>query len=525
MKKLFMAMSWMLLAGTAARTEETANGAFQPTWESLQNYQCPDWFKDAKFGIWAHWGPQCEPGKGDARNMYVEGHPSYKGHLEKYGHPSEFGFKDVCNVWKADQFDPERLIGLYKRAGAQYFVMMGNHHDNFDNWNSKYQPWNSVNVGPKKDLVGLWEQSARKAGLRFGVSIHAARTWEWYEVSQLSDKSGPKAGVPYDGNLTAADGKGKWWEGLDPQDLYAQRHKPSSDPADRNNTNRIPGEPPSKAYCDKFYNRVIDLIDSYKPDLLYFDDTGMPLQKEGAAYGLGIAAHLYNVSMQSHAGRNEAVMNGKKLNALQRKCLVLDIERGKSDRIDPLVWQTDTCIGKWHYRDSIFENHQYKKPAEVIHMLADIVSKNGNLLLSIPVRGNGTLDADEEALLEELAAWMPVNGEAIFGTRPWTVYGEGPSMFVQAEASQTGGVKDVGQPYTAEDLRFTTKGGCLYVICLGVPEKPVKIQSLAHAKVGAVTLLGSGEKLSWTQGPGGLVIQPVKAWPSRHAVSFKIQLL
>ncbi len=272
-------------AADEASGEKMLEGQFKPSWESLKQYKCPDWFRDAKFGIWAHWSAQCQPEQGDwyARNMYVQGNERcYKYHVEHYGHPSKVGFKDICNMWKAEKFDPDKLIELYKRAGAKYFVSLANHHCNFDCYDSKYQPWNSVNVGPKKDLVGMWEKAARKNGLRYGISVHAARSWRWYEVAQGSDTNGPMAGVPYDGKLTKADGKGQWWEGLDPQDLYAQNHKP--------------GEKPDKAYCDKFFNRTVDLINKYKPDLLYFDDGGMPLASSSDA-GLRIAAHYYNSSI------------------------------------------------------------------------------------------------------------------------------------------------------------------------------------------------------------------------------------
>ena len=204
-----------------------APGPFQPTMESLAGgYQAPDWFLDAKFGIWAHWGPQCQPEMGDwyAKSMYQFGSADYKFHVRKYGHPSKFGFKDVIHEWKAERWDPEHLIALYKRAGAKYFSAMANHHDNFDMFDSTYQPWNSVAVGPKKDIVGGWEKAARAAGLRFAISRHGDRAWSWYQEAQFADTSGPMAGVPYDGRMTKADGKGQWWEGLDPQDLYAQYH-------------------------------------------------------------------------------------------------------------------------------------------------------------------------------------------------------------------------------------------------------------------------------------------------------------
>jgi hypothetical protein len=195
--------------------------------------------------------------------MYTQGSGQNKFHVQTYGHPSKVGFKDICNLWKAEKWDPEKLIALYRRAGAKYFVALANHHCNFDCYASKYQPWNSVAIGPKKDIVGGWATAARKAGLRFGVTVHAARSWNWYEVAQGADATGPMQGIAYDGKLTKADGKGQWWEGLDPQDLYAQNHRP--------------GEKPSPAYCEKFFQRTLDLIDSYQPDLLYFDDGVLPL--------------------------------------------------------------------------------------------------------------------------------------------------------------------------------------------------------------------------------------------------------
>jgi alpha-L-fucosidase len=511
-----------LLATSSAQTADRQSlpitaGAFRSSWQSLQEqFQCPDWFRDAKFGIWAHWGAQCQPEQGDwyARNMYVPSHSDYKFHVQNYGHPSQFGFKDVIHVWKAQNFDPDKLIALYKRAGAKYFVAMANHHCNFDNFNSKYQPWNSVAIGPKKDLVGMWAEAARQQGLRFGVSSHAARAWTWYEVAQGSDKDGPRAGVPYDGKLTKADGKGQWWDGLDPQDLYTQNHPI--------------GAKPDAAYCDKFYLRTKQLIEDYKPDLLYFDDSVLPLRSISENYGLSIAADLSNTSAQQH-GRNEAVMTTKRLeDPLHRKSLVWDIERGKSENIEPFPWQTDTCIGSWHYNRDLFLKHRYKTAGMVITMLVDIVSKNGNLLLSIPVRGDGTIDEDETKLLESMAAWMSVNSECIFGTRPWKIYGEGPATAGQ-EVGRFGGVSDTPKkPFTAADIRFTTKGDTLYAICLAVPATDVRIVSLgkdskvSSKTVATVQLLGSKGKLDWAQRSDALVIQCPAQLPSEHAVAFKI---
>ena len=214
---------------TAAR--DIATGPFQPTWESLAaQYQCPEWFSDAKFGIWAVWGPQCQPEDGDwyARSLYQQGSAQNKFHVEHYGPPSKFGFKDIIPLWKGENFHPDELLAFYKKSGAKYFLAMANHHDNFDLYDSKYQPWNSVALGPKKDIIGLWAHAARKNGLRFAVSVHASHAWSWYEPTQGADQDGPLAGVPYDGKLTKADGKGLWWDGMDPQDLYAQNHAPGT---------------------------------------------------------------------------------------------------------------------------------------------------------------------------------------------------------------------------------------------------------------------------------------------------------
>ncbi|MBO9640190.1 MAG: alpha-L-fucosidase, partial [Siphonobacter aquaeclarae] len=251
--------------------EPMATGAFKPTWESLAQYRVPEWYRDAKFGIWAHWGAQCEPEHGDwyARGMYEEGSDAYRFHLENYGHPSKVGFKDIIHRWKADAWNPDELVGLYKKAGAKYFVGMANHHDNLDNYNSKYHTWNSVRLGPKKDLIGGWAKAAKKHGLHFGVSIHAAHAWSWYETAQGADKNGPLAGVPYDGKLTAADGKGTWWEGLDPQQLYAQNHALSRRGKDVDVNSQWAwgggSSVPSAAYCEQFYNRTLDLINQYDP--------------------------------------------------------------------------------------------------------------------------------------------------------------------------------------------------------------------------------------------------------------------
>jgi alpha-L-fucosidase len=479
---------------------------FKASWGSLQNYTVPEWYRNAKFGIWAHWGPQCEPEHGDwyARGMYEEGSDHYKYHVQKYGHPSKFGFKDVIHQWKADQWNPDHLVSLYKRVGAKYFFAMANHHDNLDLWDSKYQPWNSVRVGPKKDLIAGWAKAARKQDLPFGVSVHAAHAWTWYEVAQRADKNGPLAGIPYDGKLTKAAGKGAWWEGLDPQGLYAQNH-PLSENSQEGHTihkqwNWGNGATlPSKAYCDQFLKRTIELIDKYEPELIYFDDTVLPFHSINNV-GLQIAAHHYNQSIKRNNGKLQAVLNGKILDDMQRKCMVWDIERGQSNVIEPFTWQTDTCIGGWHYDKRVYDNKGYKSAKTVVQMLVDIVSKNGNLLLNIPVKGNGTIDDQETAILEEIAAWMKINAGCIFDTRPWKVFGEGPAMEGAAALSAQGFNEGKGKPLGAGDIRFTVKGDTLYAIVLGWPEDgKVKIKSLSDGNalrpgaISKINMLGGGE--------------------------------
>lgn len=516
-----------------ADNEPIAAGKFQPTWESLKQYEAPVWFRNAKFGIWAHWGPQCQPGQGDwyARLMYKQGSEQYNWHVQNYGHPSKAGFKEVIYSWKAEKWDPEKLVALYKRAGAQYFFAMANHHDNMDLWNSKYQQWNSVRVGPHKDILAGWAAAAKKNQLPFGLSVHAAHAWSWLEVSQQSDKEGPLAGVPYDGKLKAADGKGTWWEGLDPMELYAQDH-PLSEGSDNINTihrqwNWGNGVTiPSQEYCEKFYNRTVDMINQFHPDLLYFDDTGLPLYPVSDA-GLRIAAHFYNDNISRHNGKLEGVLFGKVLNEKQKDCLVWDVERGAPDKTQDLPWQTDTCIGEWHYKNSVHDNDQYKTAKDVIHLLVDIVSKNGNLLLNIPVRGDGSIDEKEISVLEGIASWMDINKESIFDTRPWRVFGEGPAADaanpINAQGFNEGKVK-----LTSKDIRFNQNGNILYVTVLGVPETSIVVKNLSASNkangIAKIEVLGSKEKVTWNQNADHLKIEKPSTVPNEIALVYKVYL-
>lgn len=524
MKKTTIALAAMMLAVSGLRAEDMPlpEGPYQPTWESLRQYDCPEWFRDAKFGIWAHWGPQCveESGDWNARSLYLEGSKAYNEHIRNYGHPSEYGFKDVLPDFKAQNWQPDSLVNFYKSVGARYFMALGNHHDNFDLWDSKYQPWNSVNIGPHRDLLAGWAAAARKAGLPFGVSLHADHAWTWFEPSRRYDRSGDKIAANYDGWLTKADGKGKWWEGLDPQDLYAQDHPFSRgnwadfmlhNQWDWNNGASIPSE----KFRRNFLNRTLDVIERYNPDVLYFDVTVAPFHNIDDT-GEKIAASLYNHSLKSNGCKQRAVMTCKILPDSLRKAMTWDVERGAPNHIIPLPWQTCTCLGDWHYNREFYEKGWYKNAGQVARMLVDVVSKNGNLLLSVPLRADGTFDEKEYAILLELREWMKTNGEAIYSTRPWTVFGEGP--IAEADIAMSGPGFNEGSYInpSAEEIRFTQTPTHLYatVLCWPDAEAPqtVTIKSLAKGSkifrkgIRSVELLGHGS-VPFTRTAEGLVVE------------------
>jgi alpha-L-fucosidase len=499
--------------------EKMQTGKFEPTWESLESqYQTPEWFRNAKFGIWAHWGPQCVEGSGDwmAREMYMEGTKAWKYHREHYGHQSEVGFKDILPLFKAERWNPDSLVAYYKSLGAEYFFALGNHHDNFDLWDSQYQPWNSKNIGPHQDILEGWGKAARKYGLKYGISFHADHAWTWYEPSQRYDLNGDKMGVSYDGKMTKADGKGKWWEGFDPQDLYAQDHELSQGSWANGMIHRQWAwgngvTTPSQKYVTNFYNRTLDAINRYNPDLIYFDVTVLPFYPISDA-GLKIAAHFYNHNLATHNGKMTAVMFCKILDEQQRRGITWDVERGAPNEMIAQPWQTCSCIGGWHYNTEIYEKGWYKSAATVVKMLVDIVSKNGNLLLSVPLRADGTFDEKEKAILDEFGVWMRTNKESIIGTRPWKVFGEGPiassDIKINAQGFNEGSYANAG----ASEIRFTQKGKVLYATALAWPENhEIVITSLAAGsslypqKVRRVELLGHG-KVRFVRTAKGLVV-------------------
>ena len=396
-------------------------------------------------------------------------------------------------------------MDLYVKAGAKYFVSMGVHHDNFDLWNSKYQPrWNAVNAGPRKDVVGMWMAAARKRSLRFGVSEHLSNSFDWLAPSHLSDTTGPLAGVPYDGSDPAY------------ADLY---HDYSGEPADFAKDAKAMGRVAPDRWKLKYFHRIKDLVDNYQPDLLYTDG-GISFEE----YGLSCVAELYNVGPVDQHGITEAVYTSKNKNDSVEGTCVLDRERGVAGEIWPVPWQTDTCIGGWHYK--VGEN--YKTPKKVIDLLVDIVSKNGNLLLNFPLPASGELDPEEMKVLEGITAWMNVNGEGIFHTRPWKINGEGPSMEVNVKRPAFNEKLQPG--LGAEDIRLTTKGKTMFAFVMGWPEQQVTIASLGTGspqqpeKVADVRMLGRNESLQFTQDAAGLHVSVAGEKPATADLGITLKI-
>jgi len=489
-------ISALIITGLLSAQQQkstVSEGPYKPTDESLKQYQYPEWFRDAKFGIWAHWGPQAVPRQGDwyARRMYEEKDPAYKYHLEHYGHPSEFGYKDIIPLWKAERWDPDKLMELYKKAGAKYFVSMGTHHDNFFLWNSRINKWNTVNMGPKKDVVGIWQKAAKNQGMKFGVSEHLGASYTWFQAAHGSDKQGDKTGVPYDG------------ANLDWQDLYHAN-------ATTDDKDWLTNNP---AFQLEWYRCIKELVDNYQPDLLY-SDSKMPFEDVGRT----MISHFYNQDITKNNGKLEAVYTCKQSSG---GLWVEDLERGVKDTVSQYPWQTDTSIGDWYYRTG----QKYKTSTEVIQMLVDIVSKNGNLLINVVQTPEGDLEADMLKILEEIGIWTEANGEGIYGSRPWKIYGEKPADKPDKKLDRF----DENFGYSSRDIRFTTKDIILYVYCLGKPETDIIIKSLAKSSklvnkaIASVTMVGSKEKISWRRTAEALVINKPANLPSWQVTGFKIE--
>ncbi|MDD4696979.1 MAG: alpha-L-fucosidase [Fermentimonas sp.] len=472
-----------------------SEGPYPASWEGLSRmYVVPQWWREAKFGAWSHWSPQSMPEQGDwyARGMYMEGSPQYQYHLEQFGHPSEYGYKDICHNWIIDRWNPDELMDLYVEMGARYFMAMGCHHDNFDCYDSKYQPWNSVNIGPKKDIVGIWEKKAREHGLRFGIGFHntPSRTWgQFMTVRYTSDKMGPMAGVPYDALQTTADGKGKWWEGLNPVDLYGEIH-------DKN-------DPLHSPFANQFMWRVDDAITKYHPDVIYFDEHAGNSQVDlGVAMGLGflapqLIANYYNKSLQWNKGKMDVVVNlkgvGGHYNSFQKnpellpladRSLVKSTEAIIEQEIKAYPFQTETSIADWHYRTG----QEYMDAATVIQLLMQNVSRNGTMLLNLTQHGRGDLDPEVIVMAKDVGAWLKINGEAVFGSRPFEVYGE-------------------------NNICFTRNNGYIYATIFNWDDSQITIKSLHSngstlGKISRVDMLGSDIEINFVQNETGLTITP-----------------
>jgi alpha-L-fucosidase len=422
--------------------------------------------------------------------MYEQGSGHNLYHLAHYGHPSVFGYKDIIPLWKAENWDPAKLMKLYKKAGAKYFVSMGSHHDNFFLWNSKLHRWNAAQMGPKKDVVGTWQREAKKNGLRFGVSEHLGASFTWFQASHGSDKTGPKAGVPYDG--------------ADPAyaDLYHEKAAPDDHDWYSNNPK----------WQHEWYSEIKELVDNYHPDLLY-SDGGVPFGNE---VGLSMIAHFYNQDASRHDGKVDVVYNCKQHSGGR---WVEDVERGGMSKVNDYPWQTDTSIGDWFYN----RNWKYRPISWVVDTLVDVVSKNGNLLLNVVQRPDGQIDPEVEKMLGEMANWTAIHKEAIFGSRPWLVYGEG-------QANLKGGNFNEDADYTSQDIRFTTQGSTLYALSLAYPKDGhLLIRSLASTsdahqnKISNVHLLGYHGKITWHQDQSGLVVDVPPSGPSPLTAGLRIE--
>jgi alpha-L-fucosidase len=474
-----------------------AAGPYSPDWKAISRlYVVPEWWRDAKFGAWAHWDPQSMPEDGDwyARGMYQEGSGQYNHHLQHFGHPSEYGYKDICHNWVIDRWNPNELMNLYIEMGARYFMAMGDHHDNFDCFDSKYQPWNSVNVGPKSDIVGTWEKAARQHGMRFGIGFHASppRTWgQFMPVRYASDKNGPKKGVPYDAFQTIRDGKGKWWEGMDPVDLYGPVHN-----------NKDPLHSP---FANQFMWRVDDAISKYHPDVIYFDEAaGDTLLDLGVKMGLGflappLVANYYNKSLKWNDGKMDVVINlkciGGRYNSFKNnpelipiveRALVKSTEADIEPRIMAYSFQTETTIADWHYK----AGQRYMDAKKITGLLMRNVSRNGTMLLNLTQHGRGDLDPQVIQIAKDVGAWLKVNGEAVYASRPFEVCEE-----------------------NANTICYTRNNGNVYAALMNWQGAPITLKALRAGgatlgKVSKVELLGSDVPMSFAQNDQGLTVTP-----------------
>jgi alpha-L-fucosidase len=471
-------------------------GPFRPDWESLKNYEAPEWYKDAKFGIFIHWGVYSVPAFGNEwypRNMYREGSDEYKHHIATYGPQDKFGYKDFIPMFKAEHFDPAAWARLFKEAGAKYVVPVAEHHDGFAMYDSGLSDWTAAKMGPHRDVIGELAKAVRAAGLHFGTSSHRVEHNFFLGVGRTipSDINDPKYAAFY--------GPAHSW-------LINKDGTPLS-----NDFTYV-----SPAWTADWLARATEIVEKYHPDVMYFDWwIGQPSVRADLTR---FAAFYYNNELKysGHAG----VINFKDY-AMQDHSGVLDIERGQLGDIRPLYWQTDTSVSNksWGY----IKNDTFKSPQFIVHQLIDIVSKNGNLLLNIGPRSDGTIPEEVQSVLRDVGSWLQTNGEAIYGTRPWKLYGEGPTKVTAGSFHDT----DTAA-YTAEDFRFTTKGSTLYAIELAWPSTGEAVihslgtNALKSQKITSVSLLGSDVKPAFQQDDDALRIK-LPAQPSgKYAYAFRV---
>jgi len=456
-----------------------AQNPFQPNWPSLNHYTVPDWYRDAKFGIFIHWGVYSVPAYGNEwypREMYKEGTDIYKHHIATYGTQDKFGYKDFIPMFKAEKFDPDQWAELFKKAGAKYVVPVAEHHDGFAMYKTSLSKWNAYDMGPHRDIIGELATAVRKQDLVFGLSSHRLEHWFFMNEGRKfnSDVNDPR---------------------------YADFYGPAR------------GEKDSLApeHMNDWLLRSVELVDKYQPQVFWFD--WWIEQPAMEPYRKTFAAYYYNKAAQWNKG---VVLNYKN-KSFPDSAAVLDIERGKLEGIRDLPWQTDDAVGfkSWGY----IEGESYKSPQYIVDELIDIVSKNGNLLLNIGPKPDGTIPEAQQQLLLAIGEWLRVNGEAIYETRPWKKFGEGPTENIGGSF-----IDSKVKAFTAQDIRFTTRGEKLYAITLARPSTKLIVHSLVDSagRIKSVELVGSGEKLKWKQSVEGLQIALPKQFPSAYAAVFRI---
>ena len=522
------------------------SGPFEPTWESIENNYPgePAWLRDAKFGIWVHFGPQSAGESGDwyARRLYSQGTRANQNHLKKYGHPSEIGYKEVLRDWNPTKLDPAALTKIYLYAGARFLMIQGVHHDNFDLWNSHYQPWNSVNLGPKRDLIGEWAKACRAEGMRFGVTFHHEYTWWWWQTAFSSDNDGDKKGVPYDGHLTLADGKGTWWEGLDPRLLYGidlreyegmskAANSPWSPPPAGIFTNHLDY---AKWYATQWAQRIMDVVDQYDPDFIYTDGTvQQPFSGNGTGTGIKadamqrVIADFYNRALERR-GKVDTFSIVKFRN--KTNGTVTTEEHGVPANINTNEpWIAEAPVGDWFYSPGFTYDS-----GMMIRYIIEAISRDGNAALCISILPDGSLDEGSQKMLKEVGVWMHQNGEAIYGSRAWTIPGEGELVNGRLRMLPGGklGRNHANFKFSPQDFRFTVgKDNSLYAFCMTVPASGalLKIKSLGtdaqyiDQPIKTVKLLGYNSELQWKQEDDGLSITCPAEMPFGTSIVFKIE--